>query len=68
MKVAQQKTKEADTKLDKHGRRLEGEDAELYGDNVLIVESAAQPGDEGTSAPAPGSNGKKQKSSLFEDE
>ncbi len=68
MKVAQQKTKEADTKLDKHGRRLEGEDAELYGDNVLIVESAAQPGDEGTSAPAPGANGKKQKSSLFEDE
>lgn len=38
MEVAQKKTREADTKLDKRGKRLEGEEAELYGDNVLIVE------------------------------
>lgn len=36
LKVAQKKTKEADTKLDKHGKRLEED--ELNADNVLIVE------------------------------
>jgi DNA topoisomerase-6 subunit B len=36
LKVAQKKTKEADTKLDKHGKRIE--DDELNADNVLIVE------------------------------
>ncbi len=36
LKVAQKKTKEADTKLDKHGKRVE--DDELNADNVLIVE------------------------------
>ncbi len=41
LKVAQRKTREADTQLDKRGRRVEGEDAELYGDNVLIVEPAS---------------------------
>lgn len=41
LKVAQRKTREADTKLDKRGRRLQGEEAELYGDNVLIVDTTA---------------------------
>jgi DNA topoisomerase-6 subunit B len=35
--VAQRKTKEADTRLDKHGKKVEDAD-ELYGENVLIVE------------------------------
>lgn len=35
LKVAQRKTTEADTKLDKHGQKIENED---YGDNVLIVD------------------------------
>ncbi len=43
LKVAQRKTKEADTKLDKRGKRLEESD-ELYGDNVLIVDSAPSNG------------------------
>lgn len=34
LKVAQRKTVEADTKLDKHGKKIEDDD---YGDNVLIV-------------------------------
>ena len=34
LKVAQRKTVEADTKLDKHGKKVEDSD---YGDNVLIV-------------------------------
>ena len=38
LKVAQRKTKEADTKLDKRGKRMTEED-ELYGDNVLIVDT-----------------------------
>ena len=37
LKIAQRKTKEADTKLDKRGKKIE-EDSELYGDNVLIVD------------------------------
>lgn len=37
MRVAERKTVEADTKLDKHGRKI-AEDDLLYGDNVLIVE------------------------------
>ncbi|MFO0263593.1 MAG: hypothetical protein ACK53V_18350, partial [Planctomycetota bacterium] len=36
--VAQKKTREADTKLDKHGKRVTDE-AELNSDNVLIVET-----------------------------
>jgi len=36
--VAQKKTREADTKLDKHGKRMT-EEAELNSDNVLIVEN-----------------------------
>ncbi len=38
LKVAQRKTKEADTRLDKHGRKIDKEEAELYGENVLIVD------------------------------
>ena len=38
LKVAQRKTKEADTKLDKRGKRIDEQD-ELYGDNVLIVDT-----------------------------
>ena len=38
LKVAQRKTKEADTKLDKRGKKMDED--ELYGDNVLIVDSA----------------------------
>ncbi|MEM9409485.1 MAG: DNA topoisomerase VI subunit B [Planctomycetota bacterium] len=37
LRVAEKKTKEADTKLDKHGKKVEESD-QLYGDNVLIVE------------------------------
>ena len=36
LKVAQRKTVEADTKLDKHGKKI---DEETYGDNVLIVDN-----------------------------
>lgn len=39
LKVAQRKTKEADTKLDKHGKRIEED--ELDADNVLIVERSS---------------------------
>ena len=39
MRVAQRKTKEADTKLDKRGKKIDKD--ELYGDNVLIVDSDA---------------------------
>lgn len=48
LKVAQRKTVEADTKLDKHGKKIQEEE---YGDNVLIVrddeaaESESQPVD-----------------------
>ena len=60
--VAQKKTQEADTKLDKHGkRRDDSDDGELYGDNVLIVEPTS-PLDN-----APSRNGKKQ-GELFDDE
>ncbi len=38
MKVAQRKTREADTRLDKRGKRVSEEDQELYGSNVLIVD------------------------------
>lgn len=37
LRVAERKTKEADTKLDKHGKKV-AETDELYGDNVLIVD------------------------------
>jgi DNA topoisomerase-6 subunit B len=40
LKVAQKKTKEADTRLDKHGQRVD-EDDELNAANVLIVERPA---------------------------
>lgn len=40
MRVAQRKTKEADTRLDQRGQRIT-EDDELYGDNVLIVDTQA---------------------------
>ena len=36
LKVAQRKTVEADTKLDKHGKKIESEE---YGSNVLIVDN-----------------------------
>ena len=36
LRVAERKTKEADTKLDKHGKKVD-ESNQLYGDNVLIV-------------------------------
>ena len=39
LKVAERKTQEADTKLDKHGKKVVDEE-ELYGDNVLIVDSS----------------------------
>jgi DNA topoisomerase-6 subunit B len=41
LRVAQRKTKEADTRLDKHGQRVE--DDELNADNVLIVEQPPSP-------------------------
>ncbi|MEE2641643.1 MAG: DNA topoisomerase VI subunit B [Planctomycetota bacterium] len=37
LKVAQRKTVEADTKLDKHGKKIGAQ--ESYGDNVLIVDT-----------------------------
>ena len=37
LRVAERKTKEADTKLDKHGKKID-ESNQLYGDNVLIVD------------------------------
>ena len=40
LRVAERKTKEADTKLDKRGKRISEED-ELYGDNVLIIDAPA---------------------------
>ncbi len=60
LKIAQRKTKEADTKLDKRGKKI-GEESELYGDNVLIVDQ--QPAINGASSGA--KNGSKQKE-LFE--
>lgn len=40
VRVAQRKTQEADTKLDKRGKKV-AESDELYGDNVLIVDGDA---------------------------
>jgi len=37
LKVAKKQTAEADTKLNRRGQRVQGEDAEEFGDNVLIV-------------------------------
>ncbi len=83
MKVAQRKTQEADTKLDKRGKKIEREADELYGDNVLIVDGdapdrprktkvGATPGNaEGAAAPA-SKNGKasegKVQSELFDEQ
>ena len=44
LKVAERKTKEADTKLDKHGKKIKDND-QLYGDNVLIVDTESPVGD-----------------------
>ncbi len=44
LRVAERKTQEADTKLDKHGKKIEDSD-QLYGDNVLIVDpNSPEPG------------------------
>ena len=43
--VAKRKTAEADMKLDKHGRAIEEEGEEDFGDNVLIVKPADAAGD-----------------------
>ena len=59
LRVAQRKTKEADTKLDAKGKKVEDENG-LYGDNVLIVEP------EPLIAPENLKNGKKQ-AELFSD-
>ena len=40
VRVAKSKTGEADTKMDDRGRRVEEEDEERFGDNVLIVDPA----------------------------
>jgi hypothetical protein len=38
LRVAQRKTAEADTKLDKRGKKIaDGDESALYGDNVIIV-------------------------------
>jgi DNA topoisomerase-6 subunit B len=39
MEVARKKTREADTRLDDRGRKVDTEEARLYGDNVLIVDA-----------------------------
>lgn len=49
LKVAQRKTVEADTKLDKHGKKIQDEE---YGDNVLIVRDE-DPLDEAASEATP---------------
>ncbi len=55
LKIAQRKTKEADTKLDKRGKKVTDE-SELYGDNVLIVDHV-EPSTNGS----PSKNGKQGK-------
>ena len=40
VRVAKSKTGEADTRMDDRGRRVEEEDEERFGDNVLIVDPA----------------------------
>ena len=40
LKVAQRKTREADTRLDKRGQKIESEKS-LYGDNVLVIDPAS---------------------------
>ena len=42
LKVAQRKTAEADTKLDRRGRKIDENSEEDFGDNVLIVEQSAE--------------------------
>ena len=42
LKVAQRKTAEADTKLDRRGRKIDENDEEDFGDNVLIVEQSPE--------------------------
>jgi len=42
LEVARKKTAEADARFDERGRRVEAEEAEDYGDNVLIVEQQAE--------------------------
>lgn len=64
LRVAQKKTREADTRLDKHGKRVEDE-PELNADNVLIVETPALSEAGGTSSSA---GGRPQQGQLFEKE
>ncbi len=42
LRVAERKTKEADTQLDKHGKKIDEADS-LYGKNVLIVDTESPP-------------------------
>ncbi len=41
--VAKRKTAEADVKFDEHGKPIDEEDEEDFGDNVLIVEPETKP-------------------------
>jgi DNA topoisomerase-6 subunit B len=50
LKVAQRKTREADTRLDERGRKLDDEDDELYGENVLIVDNVVTPSTNGSAS------------------
>jgi DNA topoisomerase-6 subunit B len=50
--VAKRKTAQADLKFDKHGRPIEDEEQEDFGDNVLIVEQPQTPAVNGSSGGA----------------
>ena len=65
LEVAQKKTHEADTKIDKHGKRVEDE-SELNSDNVLIVERPAI--ELGSAIPASSKNGAPTQGTLFNGE
>jgi len=48
LKVAKKKTAEADTKIDRRGRKIEANANEEFGDNVMIVDQTAAPFVNGT--------------------
>lgn len=55
LRVAERKTREADTLLDKHGKKIDDRD-QLYGENVLIVDPVSPV----NGAPHPDANGQVQ--------
>lgn len=59
--VAKRKTAEADMKFDDRGRAVQEQDEEDFGENVLIVDGAAEISGNASNSPAPAANTKPTK-------